>query len=102
MVVGKWLQMVIVVLVTKDEVCKQVLQVLTALAGGLIDSAVGSSVALPSSLINQVIEEELVDSFDTGSWIGQLCFLIFPFYFLLYQLQVTCMLQYQLVYLGEL
>jgi len=45
-------------------------QVLTALAGGLIASAVGSSVALPSSLIPQVIEEELVEDFDTGSWIA--------------------------------
>ena len=38
--------------------------------------AVGSSVALPSSIIPQVIEEGLVPDFDTGSWIGQLlsCF----------------------------
>jgi len=45
-------------------------QVLTALAGGLMACAVGSSVALPSSIIPQVIEEKMVPDFDTGSWIA--------------------------------
>ena len=79
-------------MVTNDNVYRNVLQVLTALAGGLIASAVGSSVALPSSLIPQVIEEELVENFDTGSWIGQLCCIIFAhyFYFASYKLPVCC------------
>ena len=32
--------------------------------------AVGSSVALPSSIFSQVIEEGMVPDFATGSWIG--------------------------------
>ena len=51
-----------------------ILQVLTALAGGLMACAVGSSVALPSSIIPQVIEEKMVPDFDTGSWIGRLTY----------------------------
>jgi len=45
-------------------------QVLIAFAGGLMACAVGSSVALPSSIIPQVIEEGLVADFDSGSWIA--------------------------------
>ena len=52
---------------------------LTAFAGGLMACAVGSSVALPSSIIPQVIEEGLVQDFDTGSWIGQLLSCFFPY-----------------------
>ena len=54
--------------------------------------AVGSSVALPSSIIPQVIEEGLVPDFDTGSWIGQLLSCFSSFLTPLIQLQVIYML----------
>ena len=53
--------------------------------------AVGSSVALPSSIIPQVIEEGLVPDFDTGSWIGQLLSCSPSFLTPLIQLQVIYM-----------
>ena len=52
----------------------------------------GSSVALPSSIIPQVIEEGMVQDFDTGSWIGEFLSCAPPFLKLLIQLQVIYML----------
>ena len=72
---------------------------MTALAGGLMACAVGSSVALPSSIIPQVMEEEMVPDFDTGSWIGQLIASLCTVIVFL-QLQVIYMLLFLQVYLG--
>ena len=55
--------------------------------------AVGSSVALPSSIIPQVIEEGLVADFDSGSWIGRLessLYLLFIYIYFSYQLSICC------------
>ena len=74
---------------------------MTALAGGLMACAVGSSVALPSSIIPQVMEEEMVPDFDTGSWIGQLIASLCSVIVFLFQLQAIFMLLFLQVYLGD-
>ena len=63
--------------------------------------AVGSSVALPSSIIPQVMEEEMVPDFDTGSWIGQLIASLCSVIVFSFQLQVIYMLLFLQVYLGD-
>ena len=41
-----------------------------ALACGLIAFSIGAQIALPSSLIPQLLEERLVPDFQTGSWVN--------------------------------
>merc|ERR1711970_710302 len=45
-------------------------QVFTALSGGLIAMSVGSSIALPSSLIPQVVEYGIAKDFAEASWLA--------------------------------
>ena len=45
-------------------------QVAVALACGLIAFSIGAQIALPSSLIPQLIEERVVPDFQTGSWVN--------------------------------
>lgn len=63
--------------------------------------AVGSSVALPSSIIPQVMEEEMVPDFDTGSWIGQLIASLCTVIVYSFQLQAIYTRPFQQVYLGD-